>query len=149
MEVDYKSIFVGFRFLVLKLNIVEFFARAMNVKFTKSLSVVCFRHYMPCINSQLLFVTVTSGNDWIKLRLSHSYVIEVNDLKIFVFFSLRSNNRWEPSILVLKYQTQYVFLLYEGGSIIPCNHLFSLHMGAFIQRWQCLHQVWTFVFHAM
>ena len=38
---------------------------------------------------------------------------------------------------------------YEGGSKSPCNHLFSLHMGAFIQRWQCLHQVWTFVFHAM
>ena len=32
--------------------------------------------------------------------------------------------------------------LYEGGSKGPCNHLFSLHMGAFIQRWQCLHQVW-------
>ena len=30
---------------------------------------------------------------------------------------------------------------YEGGSKIPCNHLFSLHMGAFIQRWQYLHQV--------
>ena len=30
---------------------------------------------------------------------------------------------------------------YEGGSKSPCNHLFSLHMGAFIQRWQCLHQV--------
>ena len=44
---------------------------------------------------------------------------------------------------------QACFDYYEGGSIIPCNHLFSLHMGAFIQRWQCLHQVWTFVFHAM
>ena len=30
---------------------------------------------------------------------------------------------------------------YEGESIIPCNHLYSLHMGAFIQRWQFLHQV--------
>ena len=39
--------------------------------------------------------------------------------------------------------------LYEGGSKSPCNHLCSLHMGAVIQRWQCLHQVWTFVFHAM
>ena len=38
---------------------------------------------------------------------------------------------------------------YEGGSKSPCNHLFSLHMGAFIQRWQCLHQVQTFVFHTM
>ena len=38
---------------------------------------------------------------------------------------------------------------YMGGSKIPCNHLFSLHMGAFIQSWQYLHQVWTFVFHAM
>ena len=42
-----------------------------------------------------------------------------------------------------------VHLQYEGGSKSPCNHLFSLHMGAFIQRWQCLHQLWTFVFHAM
>ena len=25
---------------------------------------------------------------------------------------------------------------YGGGSKSPCNHLFSLHMGAFIQRWQ-------------
>ena len=32
-------------------------------------------------------------------------------------------------------------LLYEGGSVISCNHHFSLHMGAFIQTWQCLHQV--------
>ena len=31
--------------------------------------------------------------------------------------------------------------VYEGGSKSPCNHLFSLHMGAFTQRWQCLHQV--------
>ena len=31
-------------------------------------------------------------------------------------------------------------IIYEGGSKSPCNHLFSLHMGAFIQRWQCLHQ---------
>ena len=34
-----------------------------------------------------------------------------------------------------------IYGTYEGGSIIPCNHLFSLHMGAFIQMWQCLHQV--------
>ena len=40
-------------------------------------------------------------------------------------------------------------LLYEGGLKIPCNHLFSLHMVTFTQRWQSLHQVWTFVFHAM
>ena len=29
----------------------------------------------------------------------------------------------------------------RGRVIIPCNHLFSLHMVAFIQSWQYLHQV--------
>ena len=41
----------------------------------------------------------------------------------------------------LKTYNLYFHPLYEGGSKSPCNHLFSLHMGAFIQRWQFLHQV--------
>ena len=45
------------------------------------------------------------------------------------------------------YNNQTYNRYYEGGSKSPCNHLFSLHMGAFnIQRWQCLHQVWTLSF---
>ena len=39
--------------------------------------------------------------------------------------------------------------IYEGGSKSPCKHLFSLHMGAFLQKWQCLLQIWTFFFRAL
>ena len=64
-----------------------------------------------------------------------------------ICFKIKESSCWRYPIQKLMFlQMKGV---YEGGSKSPCNHLFSLHRGAFVQRWQCLHQVWTFVFHAM
>ena len=84
-----------------------------------------------------IFVEITT---YIHIHTTYTYYIQ---------------NQWSHSLFLNYVQARQqpynptILWSYEGGSIIPCNHLFSLHMGAFIQRWQCLHQVWTFVFYAM
>ena len=85
-----------------------------------------------------------SGNTCLIKIISHGILILIEGSKVQYI------KKWIILVIRLtKYEDFYTKCVYEGGSIIPCNHLYSLHMGVFIQRWQFLHQVWTFIFHAL
>ena len=69
-------------------------------------------------------------------KLESCCIAWISGVKI-LWFEFRSEN------IPFTHAARLQCSTYERGSKSPCSHLFSLHMGAFIQRWQCLHQVWT------
>ena len=95
-----------------------------------------YRHRKACLSKQPLW---RAAGDPARRRSRVPAPAPAGALRALFFYTLPSFLLWESF-----FSTFSTNPANTRGSKSPCNHLFSLHMGAFVQRWQCLHQVWTF-----
>ena len=97
---------------------------------------VCSHHQLQGFRPRRLN-TPTNGYTLTLFQHSSCVLLKTSSSNCYFIASITDKSIFPMHDMITRVFTPNVNVSFQSHyTIIPCNHLFSLHMGAFIQRWQ-------------